>query len=244
MPKEIDMTRPNKQAQPAEDAFTRGWKAALKAWAPSVRITSAVFKLTNGGEKPARLTEIALAAGYPPERTAALIGQIFSRTARTTDGLIYLEMPTTRESSSRFELRIGDRTLYTAGCAPDQFWIALFTGEPVELRTLLQAGPPVKVIVTSAGVKFVEPTEAVVGLINPIAIQAVDRIEEFDQSVCIYQTFYASAAAGALWKRQHPRGRLLTVEDFFDFWRQLLTPIVGDLMVVGQRSSSIGWRSA
>ena len=188
---------------------------------------------------PARLTEIALAAGYPPGRTSELISQIFSRTARTTDGLIYFEMPSTPESSSRFELHIGDRTLYTAGCAPDQFWIALFTGQPVEIRALFQAGPPIRVIVTNAGVKFVEPPEAVVGLINPMAIQAVDRIEDFDETVCIYQTFYASAEAGASWKREHPQGRLLTVEDFFEFWRELLTPIVGDLMIDGKRTSAI-----
>ncbi len=110
-----------------------------------------------------------------------------------------------------FELRVGDRTMHTAGCAPDQFWIALFTEEAVEIRTLSQTAPPIKVIVTNAGVKFVEPIETVVGLINPMAIQAVDRIEEFDQTVCIYQTFFASAAAGGSWKRQHPQGRLLTI---------------------------------
>src|SRR6266446_4822010 len=197
----MDMTKPNALTQRAEDVFTRGWKEALNAWTPSVRVTSAVFRLTNAGEKPAPLTEIAEAAGYSPQRTADLILQIFSRTGRTTDGMVYLEMAATREPSSRFELRVGDRTMYTAGCAPDQFWIALFTDEAVEIRTLSQTAPPIKVIVTNAGVKFVEPTEAVVGLINPMAIQAVDRIEEFDQSVCIYQTFFASAAAGASWKR-------------------------------------------
>ena len=128
-----------------------------------------------------------------------------------------------------FELRVGDRTMYTAGCAPDQFWIALFTDEAVEIRTLSQTAPPIKVIVTRAGVTFVEPTETVVGLINPMAIQAVDRIEEFDQTVCMYQTFFVSAAAGRSWERQHPQGRLLTIKEFFDFWRELLTPITGDL---------------
>ena len=96
------MTKTNAQTRRPEDVCTRGWKEALNAWTPSVRVTSAVFKLTNAGEKPAPLTEIAEAAGYSPQRTADLIQQIFSRTGRTTEGMVYFEMAARREPSSRF----------------------------------------------------------------------------------------------------------------------------------------------
>ena len=39
-----------------------------------------------------------------------------------------------------------------------------------------------------------------------------------------------------IWKRQHPQGRLFPVRELFDFDRQLLTPITGDLMATFNQS--------
>lgn len=213
------------------DNFTAGWKAALNVWAPAARVTSAVFKLTNAGEKPVALEKLAAISGFPPDETASLALQFFANTARIQNGLVYLEMATTRQPSTRFELCIGDRRMYTDGCAPDQFWVALFIDQSVEIRATCQAtGVPIRVVVSAATVESVEPAEAVVGLINPATVQIVKQADEFDEKVCIYQTFFASMDSGAAWKIQHPQGRLFPVREFFDFWRQLLTPITGDLM--------------
>jgi len=217
--------------------FIAGWKAALNAWAPAARVTSAVFKLTNAGEKPIALEQLAAIAGFPQDKTATLVLQFFANTARIQNGLVHLEMTITRQPSSRFELRIGDRRMYTDGCAPDQFWVALFIDQPVEIRATCQAtGVPIRVVVSATTVESVEPVAAVVGLINPATVQTVKRAEEFDEKVCVYQTFFASMEAGAAWKLQHPQGRLFSVREFFDFWRQLLTPIAGDLMMTVSQS--------
>ena len=217
--------------------FIAGWTETWQAWAPAVRVTSAVFRLTNAGEKPVALEKLAAIAGFPPDETTTLVLQFFTNTARIQNGLVHLEMATTRQPSSRFELRIGDRRMYTEGCAPDQFWIALFINQQIEIRTTCQAmGVPIRVVISAATVESAEPVEAVVGLINPATVQTVKRAEEFDEKVCVYQTFFASMDAGAIWKLQHPQGRLLPVREFFDFWRQLLTPIAGDLMMTVSQS--------
>lgn len=113
---------------------------------------------------------------------------------------------------------------------------------PTALAGALLFALLVAVAVTTLSIRSFLPEHYIVGLllVPPVVLKlaaTVDRIEEFDETVCIYPTFYGSAAAGASWKRQHPRGRLLTVENFFEFWRQLLTPIVGDLMVMALSSS-------
>jgi alkylmercury lyase len=215
-----------------QDRFMAGWETTIQKWVPAVRITSAVLKLTNAGEESASLKQLAALAGLSSDQTAGLAAQIFPKTARIQGGDLFLDLSSTRQPSSRYELRIGHRRIYAEGCAPDQFWIALFIPEPVEIRAVCQAtGSPIRMIVSASGVEGVEPSQAMVGLINPLDVQAVDFIEEFDQKICVYQTFYASPEAGGTWKLQHPQGKLLSVHDFFDFWRQLLTPIVADLMV-------------
>ena len=214
-----------------KDNFTEGWKKVFQAWVPAVRVVLAVFKLTNAGEKPVALNELVAVAGFSTDETASLVSQFFSGEARIQDGLVHLEMATTRQPSSRFEIRIGDRVLYAGGCVPDQFWMAYFSDEPVEIRGTCQAtGVPISVIVSATGVETVEPAEVVVGIMNPVAVQAVELVEEFDEQVCIHQLFFASMDAGAAWKRQHPQGRLFPVRELFDFDRQLLAPITGDLM--------------
>src|SRR5688500_5091450 len=128
------------QKAAAIDNFTAGWKDALNAWAPAARVTSAVFKLTNAGEKPVALEKLAATVGFLPYETAGFVLQFFStNTARIQNSLVHLEMTTTRQLSSRFELRIGERRIYTEGCAPDQFWVALFIDQPVEIRATCQA---------------------------------------------------------------------------------------------------------
>jgi hypothetical protein len=223
---------PNHMQKAVEkDNFTEGWKEVLQAWAPAARMFSAVFKLTNVGEKPVTLEKLAATAGVPPEEIAGLVSQFFGGEARIQDGLVHLEMATTRQPSSRFELRIGDRRLYTGGCVPDQLWMAYFSDEPVEIRGTCQTtGAPIRVVVSAAGVETVEPAETVVGLMNPAAVQTVEQVEEFDEQVCIHQLFFASMDAAAAWQRQNPQGRLFPVRELFDFDRQLLAPITGDLM--------------
>ena len=217
--------------------FLADWSETMQAWAPAVRVTSAVFKLTNAGEKPADLEKLAAMAGFPPDQTATMVLQFFTNTARIQNGLVHLEMATTRQPSSRFQLRIGDCRLYTEGCAPDQFWIAYFIDKPVEIRATCQATAlPITVVVSAAGVEAVEPAGAAIGLINPATVQKVKRADEFDEKVCVYQTFFASMDAGAAWKLQHPQGRLFPVREFFDFWYQLLTPIAGELMTTVRQS--------
>jgi hypothetical protein len=233
------MYKDQSQKMTNKDDFTAGWRQALHHWGPAVRVTSATFKLTNVGEKPVALEVLAAAIGLSPDDTAKLVLQTFPKRVRLQDGLVHFALPATRQPSSRFELRIGKRRMYTKGCAPDQFWIALFINEAVEIRSLSQiTGTPIRVIVSADRVETVDPADAVVGLINPLAIQSVDYIEEFDQKVCVYQTFFASKEAGADWQRHHPQGKLFSVHEFFAFWQELLTSVVGDLMVSGHRKGS------
>ena len=100
----------------------------------------------------------------------------------------------------------------------------------------MELNPVQRVVISAATVESAEPVEAVVGVINPATVQTVKSAEEFDEKVCVYQTFFASMDAGSAWKLQHPQGRRFPVREFFDFCRQLLTPISGDLMMTVSQS--------
>ena len=212
------------------DDFTLGWRRALAAWAPAVRVTSALLKLTNAGERPTTAQRLAEVVGSPVDEATSLAIQVNPR-ARVRDGQVRLDMATRPGRGSRFELRLGDRVIYATGCAPDQYWIALLIDEPLEIRATCQATrAPIRLIVSRSGVAQAEPDTTVIALIDPLSVQSVDDIAAFDQEICVNQAFFVSPAAGARWAEAHPAGRLLPVHAFFEFWRRELALVAGDIL--------------
>ncbi len=51
MPKEIDMSRPIKQAHPVEDAFTRGWKEVFHCQEPASWVFSRIALRSEVGDR-------------------------------------------------------------------------------------------------------------------------------------------------------------------------------------------------
>jgi hypothetical protein len=58
------------------EAFAEGWRLALRARTPAVRVTSALFKLTKAGDWPntIEILDLASAAGMSREGGSALAG--------------------------------------------------------------------------------------------------------------------------------------------------------------------------
>ena len=128
-------------------AFVEGWRAALRTWTPAVRVTSALFKLTNAGEWSTTVHRLAGVSGLPPNDAVRLVTAM-SRGARVDGDSVRFEVETTPGPGARFELGIGGRTHFGGGCAPDQYSIAFLVDRPVEILASCQAtSVPIRLVV-------------------------------------------------------------------------------------------------
>jgi hypothetical protein len=77
----------------------------------------------------------------------------------------------------------------------------------------------------------VEPDTTVVAVVHrgsqPELMDAIDatidRTTGPDEDFCYHQPFFATPETATEWLAAHPGGRLFTVAEFLEFWRQVTT---------------------
>ena len=128
-------------------------------------------------------------------------------------------------SGSRYGRRrtgssLGGRTLYT-WCTPDTLELPALLGQPARVESRCFAtGEPLRVDVDPAGVRELEPDEAVVSMVLPDVCTS-----DFRPKLCDEQHFFSSATAAAGWHADRPKAIVVPVRSGFALTR-LLVPDV------------------
>ena len=196
---------------------------------PAIQVTSALIKLSGGGERPVEVERLAAASDRPVDETLALARQFLKVNVR--DGLVHLDL-SAAGTSARYRLQIGARTIDADGCAPDIVWTALLAGTPIHAEATCPAtGTPIRADLAPGGVERVEPHSTVIAVISPLVpqLQQLSSREQAEADVCSQQPFFASTEAAADWQSQHPAGRIFPVRESFVWWRRFLTALTVDI---------------
>lgn len=211
------------------DGFDAAWGIVGQQYQPAIQVTSALIKLSGGGERPVKVEQLAAANDRPVDETLALARQFLK--VNLQDGLVHLDL-SAAGTSARYRLQTGARTIDAGGCAPDIVWIALLAGMPIHAEATCPAtGIPIRVDFTPDNVERVEPPSTVIAVISPLApqLQQLSSREQAEADVCPQQPFFASTEAAADWQAQHPAGRIFLVRELFAWWRRFLTAVSVDM---------------
>ena len=211
------------------DDFDAAWQIVGQHYQPAIQVTSALIKLSGGGERPVEVERLAAASDRPVDETLALARQFLK--VNVQDGLVHLDL-SAAGTSARYRLQIGARTIDADGCAPDIVWTALLAGTPIHAEATCPAtGTPIRADLTPDGVERVEPPSTVIAVISPLVpqLQQLSSREQAEADVCSQQPFFASTEAAADWQSQHPAGRIFPVREFFVWWRRFLTALTVDI---------------
>ncbi len=104
-------------------------------------------------------------------------------------------------------IEIDGTPLYT-WCALDTLIFPAILGTSARIESVCHTtGVPVRVTVTTSGVTGVEPSSAVVSLVNPEDMSAVRS------AFCNQVHFFASAEAAQPWLESHPDGSVIPLEE-------------------------------
>ena len=124
------------------DDFDAAWQIVGQQYQPAIQVTSALIKLSGGGEWPVEVEQLAAASGRPVDETLALAQQFLK--VNMQDGLVHLDL-SAAGTSARYRLQIGARTIDAGGCAPDIVWTALLAGTPIHVQATCPAtGSPIR----------------------------------------------------------------------------------------------------
>jgi len=199
------------------DDFDAAWQIVGRQYQPAIQVTSALIKLTGGGEWPVEVVQLAAASDRPVDETLALARQFLK--VNVQDGMVHLDL-SAAGTSARYRLQIGARTIHAGGCAPDIVWIALLAGMPIHAEATCPAtGIPIRVDFTPDpdDVERVEPPSTVIAVISPLApqLQQLSSREQAEADVCPQQPFFASAEAAADLAGPAPRRAYLSGQRVF-----------------------------
>jgi alkylmercury lyase len=154
---------------------------------------------------PARLAALAR---LPVDRAEALLRQAsgeWDPSGRRLVGLGLTMVPT------QHRFRVHGHDLWT-WCAADTLIFPVTIGAPAQVESPCAAtGEPVRVEVTPAGVRRVEPAGAVASFVTP----PID-LSQVRQAVCFNSHYFRSAGDAASWQAGHPDGLVLPVAEAFD----------------------------
>jgi alkylmercury lyase len=187
----------------------------------AARVAWATVKLTQAGQRPVSLDQLATHVGLPAAETARLLQLTWQERIDLRDGIIRLDA--TPSGRRRYRVHAGGRPVGAGkGCSVDIYLLALALGRPIHAEATCPAtGTPITVDITPEGVERIDPPTAVVAVVDLDAdlTLGLDRI---DADVCAQQPFFASAQAASRWLADHPHGRLIPVRSFHAEARRLV----------------------
>jgi alkylmercury lyase len=187
----------------------------------AARVAWATIKLSQVGQRPVSLDQLATHVALPAAETARLLHLIFRQRVDLRDGTIRLDA--TPSGPRRYRVHAGGRPIGSGkGCSVDTYLLALALGRPIHAEATCPAtGTPITVDITPEGVERIDPPTTVVAVVDLDAdlTLGLDRI---DADVCAQQPFFASAQAASRWLADHPQGRLIPVRSFHAEARRLV----------------------
>lgn len=162
--------------------------------------------------RPVSPPALAAALGWSPEKVREVLEQVPSIEFDDAGNVVGAGL-TLRETPHLFEVE-GQR-LHT-WCALDALMFPALIGKTARVSSPCAAtGAPIRLTVTSDGVRDLEPPEAVVSLVLP------DTTSDVRSSFCVRVNFFASAAAAQTWLSAHPGATVARVEDAFQLGQEL-----------------------
>jgi alkylmercury lyase len=158
----------------------------------AARVAWATIKLSQVGQRPVSLEQLATQLGLEGPETARLLHLIWQERIDLRDGMVRLDA--TPAGPRRYRVHAGGRSVGAGkGCSVDMYLLALAIGRPIHAEATCPAtGTPIRVDITPEGVEHIDPPTAVVAVVNLDAdlTLGLDRI---DADVCAQQPFFASA---------------------------------------------------
>ncbi len=194
------------------DDFDRQW-VNLVTRMERAEALYAVIGLTQLGERPTTVRQLAAALDRPDEEAIRLTWQ--ASRVRPENGRLHLGSPFPGASPRR-RLYVGDRKMAVSGCAPDLFGVAAVVDVPFEVEdTCSVTGVPIRIRFAGGGAEWIDPPETVAVILPPEEASKIEEmeIEQVNADLCVLQPFFASAEAAQGWLDDHPGGRAFTVDE-------------------------------
>ncbi|MCZ6533476.1 MAG: organomercurial lyase [SAR324 cluster bacterium] len=122
--------------------------------------------------------------------------------------------------------KVDGRTLHT-WCAWDTLFIPLILGKTALVESPCPvSGEIIRLTVSPSQVERLEPSTALMSMLEPPEDIAEDIVAKF----CHYVYFFSSAQAGAQWCGEHEGAMLMSIEDAFDLGRKKNLMRFGELL--------------
>ena len=187
----------------------------------AARVAWATIKLSQAGQRPVSLDQLATQVGLPAAETARLLQLTWRDQVHLRNGVIRLDATPT--GPRRYRVDDGGRPVGAGkGCSVDIYLLALAVGRPIHAEATCPAtGTPITVDITPNGVERIDPPTAVVAVVN-LEVDLTLGPDHTDAEACAQQPFFASAQAASRWLADHPRGRLIPVRSFHAEARRLV----------------------
>jgi alkylmercury lyase len=179
----------------------------------AARVAWAAIKLSQVGQCPVSLDQLATQVGIEVPEIARLLRLTWRERVDLRDGMVRLDV--TPAGPRRYRVHAGGRLLGAGrGCSVDMYLLALALGRPIHAEATCPAtGTPISVDITPDRVERIDPPTAVVAVVNLDADLTLG-LDRTDADVCAQQPFFASAHAASQWLADHPQGRLIPVQSF------------------------------
>jgi alkylmercury lyase len=190
-----------------DDLATR-FSTALRSTAEDAQLWELfrpVLALLARGE-PVSIAEIAAAAGWSPEDVQTALERLPSVEWDAQGRVAGLGL-SLRPTPHRFE--VDGQALFT-WCALDALLFPALLGKPARIVSPCRAtGEPVRLTVTPGGVETIDPSSAVVSIVEACDLASVRSV------VCDNVHFFYAPAAASRWLDAHPGATIASVEDGF-----------------------------
>jgi Alkylmercury lyase len=159
----------------------------------AARVAWAAIKLSQVGQCPVSLDQLATHVGIEVAETARLLRLTWRERVDLRDGMVRLDVRPA--GPRRYRVHAGGRPVGAGrGCSVD---------------------------ITPDRVERIDPPTAVVAVVNLDADLTLG-LDRTDADVCAQQPFFASAHAASQWLADHPQGRLIPVRSFHAEARRLV----------------------
>jgi alkylmercury lyase len=179
----------------------------------AARVAWAAIKLSQVGQCPVSLDQLATQVGIEVAEIARLLHLTWRERVDLRDGMVRLDVRPA--GPRRYQVHAGGRPVGVGrGCSVDMYLLALALGRPIHAEAICPAtGTPISVDITPDRVERIDPPTAVVAVVNLDADLTLG-LDRTDADVCAQQPFFASADAASQWLADHPQGRLIPVRSF------------------------------
>jgi alkylmercury lyase len=187
----------------------------------AARVAWAAIKLSQVGQCPVSLDQLATQVGFEVAEIARLLHLTWRERVDLRDGMVRLDV--TPAGPRRYRVHAGGRPVGAGrGCSVDMYLLALALGRPIHAEAICPAtGTPISVDITPDRAERIDPPTAVVAVVNLDADLTLG-LDRTDADVCAQQPFFVSADAASQWLADHPQGRLIPVRSFHAEARRLV----------------------